>query len=125
MGMQSFRAEFCIESNVYSPGDQIPIIVNVDNSRCQHRVDKVKFKIWRSITYTVEGKKVTTGEYLSQVKIDGCKAKAALRQEYQIPIDIMEADGRTLIAGTCSQKDYSVTYYLRCFVKHASVFEVG
>lgn len=68
---------------------------------------------------------MTTGEYLSQVKIDGCKSRSALRQEYQIPIDIMESDGKTLIAGTCNQKDYSVTYYLRCFVKHAAIFEVG
>lgn len=123
--MTSSRAEFCIENNVYSPGDQIPVIVHVDNSKCQHRVDKLKFKLWRQVTYMLEGKKITTGEYLSQVKIDGCKAKSQSRHEYQIPIDLVEADGKTWLAGTCSQKDYQVQYYLRCFVKHASVFEMG
>ena len=68
---------------------------------------------------------IETGEYLSGVKIPGCKPKEAVRREYSIPLPMTEADGRTTICGSVDSQTFKVQYYLRCFVKHSSVFEIG
>lgn len=68
---------------------------------------------------------IETGEYMTGVKIPGCKPKEAVRREYSIPLPMTEPDGKTLIAGTVDSQTFTVEYKLRCFVKHASVFEIG
>jgi len=125
VGQTSSRTEFCIESNTFSPGQSIPIIVNADNSKCNNSIKKFKFKIWREITYVVDGQKVKTGEYLKPIFIPGCKAKEQLRHEHNVPLPMVDSDGKTLIPGTCYQDNLKVSYALRCFVKHSSIMEMG
>jgi hypothetical protein len=110
---------------VFAPGEQIPVVINCNNTMCKAAVKSFKFKLWRHETFMVKNEMIETCEYLTGIKIPGCKSKEAVRREYSIPLPMVEHDGKTLIAGTTQNSSYTVSYYLRCFVKHVSVFEIG
>lgn len=125
VGQTYSKTEFHIANNVFAQGQQIPIIVQSNNSKCSHSIKSFKFKIWRKVEYMLDGKKMETGEYLNGAKVHGCKPKESVRREHSIPIPLVELDGRVPISGTVISSSFSVHYKLRCFVKHASVFEIG
>lgn len=76
------RTEFTISGSVFQPGESVEVAVNNDNSKCQSSVKNFKFKLWRKISYVLhDGQKVETGEYMTDVKIPGCKAKEAAQRE--------------------------------------------
>ena len=66
-----------------------------------------------------------TGEYLNEMKMEGCKAKQTCTRFYEIPLPQFELDSESLLAGSCFSNNFQIEYKLRCFVKHQSVFEVG
>lgn len=123
--MTTSRTEFTIDNMRYSPGDQIPIVVNANNTTCNNSIKNFKFKIWRRIRYNIDNQVVETAEYMSNIKIPGCKPKEAVRREHSILLPLVESDGKTVMTGTSGSVNYSVEYKLRCFVKHSSVFEIG
>lgn len=125
INMTPSRTEFVAQSNIYAPGEQIPIVINANNTMCSASVKSFKFKLWRHSTFMFQGEEIQTYEYLTSIKIPGCKAKEAIRREYSIPLPMVEQDGKTLLAGSTQNSTFSVSYFLRCFVKHVSVFEIG
>jgi hypothetical protein len=90
IGTSMSRTEFMIESNTFSPGEQIPITLQCNNTECKDTVKNFKFKLWRRSIFRMGNEIIETGEYLTSVKITGCKPKEAVRREYLIPLPIME-----------------------------------
>jgi len=124
--MTMSRTDFTINSYVYAPGDKIPVILQANNTLCKCPIKSFKFKVWRKMTYRLDDQIIETGEYLSGVKIPGCKQKEAVRREYSIPLPMTELpDHSTLIPGSVDSQTFTVEYVLRCFVKHTSPFEIG
>lgn len=123
--MTPTRTEFVVKSNIFAPGEQIPVVINSNNTMCNAAVKSFKFKLWRKESFMFQNELIETYEYLTSIKIPGCKAKEAIRREYSISLPMVEHDGKTLLASTTQNSTYTVSYFLRCFVKHVSVFEIG
>ena len=71
------------------------------------------------------GEMLETGEYLNEMKMEGCKAKEKCTRFYEILLPEFEQDNVNLISGSCIAENFTIEYKIRCFVKHNSVFEVG
>ena len=95
LNMTPSRTEFIIGASVFSPGEAIPVTINSDNSKCINSVKSFKLKVWRKITYRLDGQLIETGEYLTGVKIQGCKPKELVTREYCIPLPMNESDGKS------------------------------
>lgn len=123
--MQNTRSDFSINSSSFMPGNQIQINLSQSNGQSCHSIDCFKFKLCRKITYMVLGKKVETCEYLNYEKIPGCKKFENVDKSYTCQIPELEIDGKTPLLGSAATTNFSVEYYLRCFTKVKSIFEIG
>ena len=70
-------------------------------------------------------KKIETVEYLNYDKIPGCKKFEAVSKQFLCQIPKLETDGHTKLVGSCQSQSLTIKYYLRCFTKVKSIFEVG
>lgn len=46
-------------------------------------------------------------------------------KNYDVKIPPTEMDGRTQLLGSCTTVNCTVQYFLRCFIKVKSIFEIG
>lgn len=75
-------------------------MVESNNAKCQTTIKSFKFKIWRRITYVLNDEIIETGEYMTGLKVPGCKPKETVRKDYIINLPSVEDDGKTIIPGT-------------------------
>jgi len=67
--------------------------VDCNNTGCSNVIKCFKFKLWRKVKYMQSsGNMVETGEYLNEMKMEGCKAKEQCTRFYEIPLPEMEHD---------------------------------
>ena len=64
-------------------------------------------------------------EYLSDIKIAGINRKQVVTRYHDFKLPKYEKDGKTPLASSVETSKFTVQYYLRCFVKHSSIFEHG
>ena len=129
VNMTSSKTEFFLQKSVIEPGTDLHVQINANNSSCNNSIKSFKFKLWRRATYKFNGNYIETGEYLSNIKLPGCKPKEAVKREYSIPMPLYDrgydTDGSTTLCNSTNSSLFSVEYMLRCFVKHQSIFEIG
>ncbi len=65
-----------------------------------------------------------TSEYLNYEKIPGIKKFEQIQTSYNCAIPEREINGQPLL-GSANGEFFKVQYFLRCFVKIKSIFEIG
>ena len=75
VNMTRAKTHFYISKSVVSPGNEITVKVDADNSECNISIKSFKFKLWRRTTFKFNGEYIEYGEFLSNVKLPGCKPK--------------------------------------------------
>ncbi len=112
------KTVFILEKTVFAPGEHVQIKVNCMNETCKEAIKSFKFKLLRKISCQFSKEKKETREYLTEIKIPGCKARESIIRDYSLALPLIEMDGVNTISGSTSTSSYSVEYILRCFVKH-------
>ena len=51
MNQTKTSAKFTVKSQVFMPGEHIPVTVECDNSECTNAIKSFKFKVWRKVRY--------------------------------------------------------------------------
>ena len=64
-------------------------------------------------------------EYLEQHKIEGCDRKQSVARHFSLKIPESEQIGGSNLSHSICAKDFKCEYFLRCFVKYNSIFEIG
>lgn len=59
------------------------------------------------------------------MKLPGCNRNDSIQKDYILEVPMYEKDGKTPLLSSTSSIGFSITYNVRCFVKHAALFEVA
>lgn len=73
----------------------------------------------------LNGKKQEEIEYLEQFKIPGCDSKRSVKRDFAFQIPAQEKKGKSPLSNTAAATLFKVDYWLRCFLKYNSIFEIG
>lgn len=117
-----FKTSFTIEKFCYYPGEPISVTVDCDNSACYQYVKSFKFKLFRRVEINV-GNKVLKKFTVFDNKVRHPGVESGQRQKRVINFNMynFESDKTTKLCGSIHTKNFSVSYELKCFAKHAGL----
>ena len=100
--------------------------MDCDNSACYNSVKSFKFKLFRRVEIKIGDKtfkKLTIFD--NKVRYPG--VASGQRQQRVINFDMysLELDKKTKLSGSIHTKNFSVSYELKCFAKHAGLLSNG
>ena len=118
------RNEISISHSVVTPGDQLHIKILSDNSQCNHRTECFKFKLFRRVTYNLPDEtQLINCDYLSYHKVAGCMRREKKLQTFTTIVP--RSSYSEILGPSVSTESFQVEYFLKVYLKYASIFEIG